>query len=138
MPPSRNADTPHRAGVHHPLHTRRPRGFEHVARAFDIGTVQFGGIPRPEPVIGGDMVDHPAARHGAGERNRVAQIAVDRFSAQFPQLAARPHEGADGLPAVLKQPGDVPSQEPGGAGNESRLHRRSPRTACLRARLSFT
>jgi hypothetical protein len=77
-------------------------------------------MPGPQAVVGGDVEDQAATGHRAIERGGVAQIAGDAFHIQFRDATAGAHQGANGVAALTKKAGDVPTEEPGSSRDQNR------------------
>ena len=82
-------------------------------------------MPGPQPVVRGGVEDQAATGHGAFQRGGVAQIPGDAFHIQFGDAAARAHQGANGVTALAKKAGDVPSEETGSSRDQNRFHVRA-------------
>jgi hypothetical protein len=84
-------------------------------------------MPRPKPVIGGDMKDPLTTPYRTIKRSRIPQIANHRLNFQFPQPASGPNQRPYVLATLGQQPRDMPPDETGSAGNQRGLHRLTPR-----------
>ena len=85
-------------GVHHGTNAVLARGLENRASAFDIRAIHFRGIAQPEPVVGGHVKHHFAARHRLFERGGIAKIAGGGFGLQaldILQVAGGAYEQAE-------------------------------------------
>jgi hypothetical protein len=78
-------------------------------------------MPGPQPVVRGDVKDQAATSHGTFQRGGVAQIAGDAFHIQFRDVAASAQEGANRVPTLQEQAGDMPSEEPGSSRDQNRF-----------------
>ena len=56
------------------------RGFEHGPRPFDVRPVHLLRLARPQPVVRGDVVDHPHPSTARFERFGIAQVTLDRLT----------------------------------------------------------
>ena len=117
-----NADAADRAGIDDALDSGLAGGLQQIARAVDVRAVQFVGIGRPEPVVGGDVKDQSAAGDGARERGGIAQVAGDRL--RHPVRAACWRDGPARAPCARgrQEPRDMPADESRSAGDERRFH----------------
>ena len=77
---------------------------------------------RPQPVIRRDMEHKAAARRGARERVRIAQIARDTLHVRAPESCSMPAQGAHLMAAFQEQPRHVPAHKSGCAGDERGFH----------------
>ena len=73
-------------------YARIPRNLQQLPRALDIGAIEFLRIVRPEPIIGGHMVECITSAHRLPQRVRVRQVAdrpLDKAVIQRLQLSSR-------------------------------------------------
>ena len=78
---------------------------------------------RPEPVVGGDMVEGTAARERPLQRGGVPQIPFRNLHVQIFEvapIAPGPDERAHPLPGRQKPPGDGRADKAGGSRDEDR------------------
>ena len=69
----------HAAGVNEAVNSGLAGGGKQVARAGDVALVDFLGIFRPKPVVGGNMVNALHALQRGGEGIGIAQIRVSEL-----------------------------------------------------------
>ena len=62
------------------------RGLQDGPRAFDVRAVHFFRIAHPEPVVGGDVENDLAVRHGFFEGRGIAQIAGRGFGLEVCEI----------------------------------------------------
>ena len=98
-----NAHRADRRGVDDALGASLARRLEHVARAVDVGAVELAWIRRPEPIVGGDVIDvrHPAHRRAhRGDVQHVTLDDLDRTSLEGPPVAAGARENPHAAPSA--------------------------------------
>ena len=96
-------------------------GLEDVAGAVDIGAVELAGIGRPEPVVGGDVVDAARAGDGGADGVDVEEVAlrdVDGAALERAAIAARAREDAHAVAVGEQLADEVRADEAGTAGHE--------------------
>ncbi len=120
------ADRGDAAGMDDALDAGGQRRAHQFARALDIGAEHGGRVGNPQPVIGGDVEQVPAAGDGAGERGRILHRALGDFYRQAGEVAAvaaragqHPHATA----AVQQCPRHRRADEPGRPGDEAQARR---------------
>ena len=120
-PLSGDAERADGAGVDHQLGAGAARGFEHVARAVEIGGVHRRFIEHPEPVVRGEMVNFGASMRGALDRGGVAHVA-DRALAiealQRAEVGTVAHQHADAIAAREQSAHDMASDKAVASGYE--------------------
>ena len=121
-----NAHGAHGGRVDDALDTGQRGGLEHVAGAVDIGAVERAGIGRPEPVVGGDVIDAARAGDGGADGVDVEQVAlrdVDGAALERAPIAALAGEDAHAMTVADELADEVRAHEAGAARHED-VHQR--------------
>src|ERR1035437_7375694 len=118
----RHTDAAYRAGIDDALDTCVLCSLQYIPGAIHVGAVQFAGIPGPQAVMSSHVEEQSAAGHRTFERRGVAQVSGDAFDIERIHATPGANQGAHAVPALQKYARDVPTEEPGGSGDECRLH----------------
>ena len=93
--------------MHYPLDSGANGLLHDVARAVDVGGINFPFIARPQPVIGGNVKNVADAGHRAANGARIAEIALGKLQVQPIEVkagTARPHQRANAKPGAGQCP----------------------------------
>ena len=116
-----NAERTDARGIDHALDARSRAGLEHVARALHVVAVDLGRIPGPEPIVGGDVEDEPAALDRRAQGVGLEDVAADelgRAAFERPEAARRASQHSDAAALGHQLPRQIGSHEAGGARDQ--------------------
>ncbi len=101
------------------------RGLHHVARADDVRLDDLVRVERPQPVVGRDVEDVPAAVDGTADRVAIAHVGLDEFDIgivgevdEVRRARTAADHRADREAVGPRAPHDRGADEAGGAGHE--------------------